>query len=47
MRENHEDVLATIRDTGELKDDLAEKLSAALDAFAQVFRPASGGEAAA
>ncbi len=47
MRENHEDVLATIRDTGELKDDVAEKLSAALDAFAQVFRPASGGEAAA
>jgi F-type H+-transporting ATPase subunit alpha len=47
MRANHEDILATIRDTGELKDDVAEKLSAALDAFAQVFRPASGGEAAA
>jgi len=48
---NHEDILEAIRSSGKLEDDVAEKLSAALDAFAERFQPAgvasSSGEAAA
>jgi F-type H+-transporting ATPase subunit alpha len=47
VRENHADILESISSTGKLEDDVAEKLAGALDAFAKVFRPASGGEAAA
>ncbi len=51
MRSSHSDILDTIRSTGKLEDVVAEKLTAALDAFAQSFRPhtsdGSTGEAAA
>jgi F-type H+-transporting ATPase subunit alpha len=51
MRSSHADILDTIRTTGKLEDDVAQKLTAALDAFAPSFRPhssdGSAGEAAA
>jgi F-type H+-transporting ATPase subunit alpha len=47
VRENHGDIFESISSTGKLEDDVAAKLAGALDAFAKVFRPASGGEAAA
>jgi F-type H+-transporting ATPase subunit alpha len=45
MRDGHGDILEAIRSTGKLEDDVVAKLSSALDAFAKVFRPSSGGEA--
>jgi F-type H+-transporting ATPase subunit alpha len=43
LRANHGEVLGAIRDTGKLDDDTGAKLIAALDAFKDVFQPASGG----
>jgi F-type H+/Na+-transporting ATPase subunit alpha len=39
IRSRHADILEEIRDTAELPDELAAKLAAALDAFADVFQP--------
>ena len=39
IRSRHADILDEIRDTAELPDELAAKLAAALDAFADVFEP--------
>jgi F-type H+-transporting ATPase subunit alpha len=39
IRSRHADILEEIRDTAELPDELAAKLAAALDAFAEVFEP--------
>jgi F-type H+-transporting ATPase subunit alpha len=39
IRSRHADILQEIRDTAELPDELAAKLAAALDAFADVFEP--------
>jgi F-type H+-transporting ATPase subunit alpha len=47
VRQNHTDVLATIRDTGKLESDAEQKLIAALDAFAEIFQPSSTGSEAA
>jgi F-type H+-transporting ATPase subunit alpha len=51
MRSRHTDVLEAIASSGRLEDAVAEKLSAALDAFAQSYQPQSArgstGEAAA
>ena len=49
FRQDHGDILKTIRDTGELDEDVEQKLVAALDAFAGLFQPttsAGGSEAA-
>ena len=37
LRANHKDVLKAIRDSKDLKDDVRDKLKAALDAFAKTF----------
>lgn len=37
LRANHKDILKTIRDTGDFKDDTKEKLVAALDDFTKTF----------
>ena len=37
MRNDHGDVLATIRDTQKLEDDVAEKLTSILDDFSKTF----------
>jgi len=37
LRANHSDILKTIRDTGDFKDDTKEKLVAALDDFTKTF----------
>jgi F-type H+-transporting ATPase subunit alpha len=37
MRANHADVLAAIRDAKDLKDDVRDKLKAALDSFGKTF----------
>ena len=47
MRTNHADVLDEIRTSGKLEDDVAAKLTSALDTFAPTFRPSRTGEAAA
>jgi F-type H+-transporting ATPase subunit alpha len=47
VRQNHTDLLATIRDTGKLESDTEQKLIAALDAFAEIFQPSSTGSEAA
>ncbi|MGE4605868.1 MAG: F0F1 ATP synthase subunit alpha, partial [Myxococcota bacterium] len=47
IRQDHSDLLATIRDTGKLDADTEEKMIAVLDAFAGVFQPSSSGSAAA
>jgi F-type H+-transporting ATPase subunit alpha len=47
VRQNHDDLLATIRDTGKLESDTEQKLIAALDAFAEIFQPSSTGSGAA
>jgi F-type H+-transporting ATPase subunit alpha len=39
LRTNHADVLASIRDTGRLAEDVEKKLAAALDEFAKLFEP--------
>ncbi|MEE2674551.1 MAG: F0F1 ATP synthase subunit alpha [Myxococcota bacterium] len=41
MRSSHADLLDAIRSSGKLEDDVAEKLAAALDGFAESFRPQS------
>jgi F-type H+/Na+-transporting ATPase subunit alpha len=41
LRAEHGDVLATIRETGKLGDDVETKLIAALDAFASIFQSTS------
>jgi len=49
MRTHHADLLERIRSTGKLEDDVKEGLTAALDAFSDVFQPSvqvSGSEAA-
>ena len=47
VRTNHGDVLKAIRDSGKLDDDVEQKLTAALDEFADVFQPSSGSNQAA
>ena len=47
IRAHHSDVLETIASSGKLEDDTDQKLRAALDTFAGMFQPASGGERAA
>jgi len=47
VRQNHDDLLATIRDTGKLESETEQKLIAALDAFAEIFQPSSTGSEAA
>jgi F-type H+-transporting ATPase subunit alpha len=37
MRANHADILKSIRDSKDLKDDVRDRLKAALDAFAKTF----------
>jgi F-type H+-transporting ATPase subunit alpha len=46
VRENHGDILKTIRETGLLVDETRESLTEALDAFALVFEPSERPEAA-
>ncbi len=43
VRSNHADVLSEIRSSGKLEDAVEQKLIAALDAFAGVFQPSTGG----
>ncbi len=47
IRSRHADILDEIRDTAELPDELAAKLAAALDAFADVFEPTKKAESEA
>jgi F-type H+/Na+-transporting ATPase subunit alpha len=47
VRASHADVLEAIRTTGKLEEPVAAKLTAALDAFAPIFRPTLVGEEAA
>ncbi len=47
VRQDHSDLLATIRDTGKLDSDAEAKLIGILDAFAGVFQPTSSGSEAA
>ncbi len=47
IRSRHADILEEIRDTAELPDELAAKLAAALDAFAEVFDPTRKAESEA
>ncbi len=46
IRSQHPELLATIRSSGKLDEDVRGKLDAALDAFAQIFQPTSRGAAA-
>jgi F-type H+-transporting ATPase subunit alpha len=46
IRTQHPELLATIRSSGKLDDDVRSKLDAALDAFARIFQPTSRGAAA-
>ncbi len=39
LRSEHADILAAIKEAGVLEDDVREKLTAALDRFADVFQP--------
>ena len=43
MHSSHQDILDTIRDTGKFEEETEQKLIAALDEFANVFQPSSGG----
>jgi F-type H+-transporting ATPase subunit alpha len=45
VKENHADLLARIRETGMLEDEARAELDAALDRFAELFRPSASGEA--
>jgi F-type H+-transporting ATPase subunit alpha len=47
IRTRHADILEEIRETGELPDELAAKLAAALDDFADVFEPTRKAESEA
>jgi F-type H+-transporting ATPase subunit alpha len=42
VRANHADILSSIRESGQLEEEVEKKLIAALDAFADVFQPAAG-----
>jgi F-type H+-transporting ATPase subunit alpha len=46
IRQNHGDILETIRTSQKLEDATQQKLVAALDAFAAVFEPSAGSAAA-
>jgi len=46
LKTNHAGVLGSIRDSGALSDEARTELTAALDAFAEVFQPSTSGEAA-
>jgi F-type H+-transporting ATPase subunit alpha len=46
MREQHRGVLTAIRESRQLADETRQKLSAALDGFAQIFAPSRAQEAA-
>jgi F-type H+-transporting ATPase subunit alpha len=46
MRARHADLLAAIRTSGKLDDDVERKLAAALDEFAKTFQPSSASQAA-
>jgi len=46
IRSNHAGILTAIGSTGKLEDDIREQLTAALDAFADIFQPSSGSVAA-
>jgi F-type H+-transporting ATPase subunit alpha len=49
IRSNHADILSSIRDSGQLEEEVEKKLIAALDGFADIFQPskaASASEAA-
>jgi F-type H+-transporting ATPase subunit alpha len=46
VRENHGDILKTIRETGQFVDETRQGLGEALDAFALVFEPSERPEAA-
>ncbi len=46
IRSQHPEILATIKSSGKLGDDVKAKLDAALDAFGQIFQPTSRGVAA-
>ena len=39
IRTRHAEILGEIRETAQLPDELAEKLAAALDEFAEIFQP--------
>ena len=43
MRSRHPEVLESIRTSSQLDDETEAKLVAALDGFAKVFRPTTGG----
>ena len=44
MRSDHADVLSAIKESGQLADDVRDKLIAALDHFAEIFRPSESQE---
>jgi F-type H+-transporting ATPase subunit alpha len=46
IRTKHGAILETIASTQKLEADTADKLAAALDAFAEVFQPSTGSAAA-
>jgi F-type H+-transporting ATPase subunit alpha len=46
IRTRHGDVLKSIRDSGKIEDDTAQKLISALDEFANVFTSSKGTQAA-
>jgi F-type H+-transporting ATPase subunit alpha len=46
VQQNHADVVESIRKEGKLSDETDGKLRAALDAFAKVFQPSKGADAA-
>ncbi len=46
IKTNHSGILDSIRESGALSDEARDQLTAALDAFADVFQPSSSGEAA-
>jgi F-type H+-transporting ATPase subunit alpha len=47
MRNQHAEILQQIRETTQLADDVAERLAAALDQFAELFEPTRKAESAA
>jgi F-type H+-transporting ATPase subunit alpha len=47
VRSQHPQILAQIKATGKLEDDVRKSLEAALDAFAKIFQPSRREEAAA
>jgi F-type H+-transporting ATPase subunit alpha len=43
MRSSHSDILSAIASSGKFDDEIQQKLTAALDEFANVFQPSRGG----